>query len=62
MFYVIYFQREATVNLTASNTQYTFQAKMRFTIAAHTNSSFIFEAMSEQKSLTFSSKFIYIPV
>ena len=52
-----FFCREVTVNLTASNIQYTFQAKMRFTIAIHTNSSFIFETMSEQTTLSLSSKF-----
>jgi len=59
LFIVLVSYREATVNLTVNDVQYTFQAKMQFTIAIH-NNDFIFETLSEAESLYFSSKFMYL--
>ncbi|XP_065913515.1 uncharacterized protein [Dysidea avara] len=47
--------REVTVNLTVSNSMYTFRARTRFTVAAHSDSNFVFEATTEPQSLFLSS-------
>jgi len=48
--------RQANINLTADNSPYNITVLMRFTVAEHYNTTFVFEAASSPVWLTLSSK------